>query len=92
MRAFVRWLGTAIEIRHPLEIHATPRLFGYFDGTGPARNFEPYIIVSLDGNPLETIAHEIVHYEQWRDKRDITERGVEQRAKALVRRWRREAA
>jgi len=33
----------------------------------------------------ETICHELVHYEQWRDGRKPTERGVEQRAKALVR-------
>ncbi len=36
-------------------------------------------------------AHEIVHYEQWRDGRPITERGVNQRAASLVNRFGREA-
>lgn len=35
------------------------------------------------------LAHEVVHYEQWRDGRPITERGVNRRAAALVRRFRR---
>lgn len=30
------------------------------------------------------LAHEVVHYEQWRDRRTISERGVNRRAAALV--------
>ncbi len=33
-----------------------------------------------------TLLHELVHYEQWRDGKDTTERGVEQRAVALANR------
>lgn len=33
----------------------------------------------------EDLAHEVVHYEQWRDRRTISERGVNRRAEALVR-------
>lgn len=36
---------------------------------------------------LGTIAHELVHYEQHRDRRQFTERGVQQRADAIVRRY-----
>lgn len=91
VRRFVAWLQTVIDVRHRVDVHLTSRLFGYFDAPGRATGFEPYIIVQKD-QAVSTIAHEIVHYEQWRDKRPTTERGVEQRAQALVRRWRREAA
>lgn len=37
----------------------------------------------------ENLAHEIVHYEQWRDGRDLTERGVNLRAANLYRKWKR---
>lgn len=32
----------------------------------------------------DTICHEFVHYEQWRDGYDVNERGVKIRAKSLV--------
>lgn len=37
---------------------------------------------------VHNLAHEVVHYEQWRDGRAVTERGVERRAAALVSRYR----
>jgi hypothetical protein len=33
------------------------------------------------------LAHEVVHYEQWRDGREMTERGVDERARRLVREY-----
>lgn len=43
------------------------------------------------GKALETLvqdlAHEIVHYEQWRDGRAVTERGVDRRAESLLKRF-----
>ncbi|HEX7050640.1 MAG TPA: hypothetical protein VF188_10595 [Longimicrobiales bacterium] len=36
---------------------------------------------------LHDLAHEAVHYEQWRDGRPVTERGVNRRAEALVARY-----
>jgi len=36
-------------------------------------------------NAKHTIAHEFAHYEQFRDGRRLTERGVESRARKLVR-------
>lgn len=33
------------------------------------------------------LAHEMVHYEQWRDAQTVSERGVNQRAEALVREY-----
>ncbi len=33
----------------------------------------------------QDLAHEVVHYEQWRDGRAVSERGVNRRAEALVR-------
>ena len=93
VRAFVRWLETVMDVRHTVEIHVCKRLRAFFDAPGKYTGFHPYMVVSLDdAEILTTIAHELVHYEQWRDKRDENERGVEQRAAALVRRWKREAA
>lgn len=93
LRHFARWLEDQMEIRHRVDIHLTSRLFGYFDAPGRYTGFDPYAVVSLEGCPFTTTAHELVHYERWRDKRDDSdsERGVEQRAKALVRQWRRGA-
>lgn len=91
IRAFVRWLETVIEVKHAIEIHLTPHLVGYFDAPGKYAGYEPYIVAEMD-DALHTIAHEMVHYEQWRDKRDQDERGVEQRGQALVRQWRRTRA
>lgn len=36
---------------------------------------------------LHDLAHELVHYEQWRDAREVCERGVNRRAAALVARF-----
>lgn len=33
----------------------------------------------------QDLAHELVHYEQWRDGRQVSERGVNRRAESLVR-------
>lgn len=41
---------------------------------------------------LHDVAHEVVHYEQWRDGRPVTERGVNRRAAALVERYQRRAS
>lgn len=90
LREFARWLETVTDVRHDLEVHVCSRVYGYFDAPGRRNGFEPYLVISLDDDPLDTFAHELGHYEQWRDGREITERGIKQRAAALVRRWRRE--
>jgi hypothetical protein len=41
---------------------------------------------ALDGL-IHNLAHEVVHYEQWRDGKAVTERGVNRRAAALVSRF-----
>lgn len=92
LRAFARWLEAEIGIVHPLDVHLVSSLDGFFEAPGRTSGFHPYMIVALQNDPVTTIAHEAVHYEQWRDKRPVNERGVDQRAEALVRRWKREAA
>lgn len=52
-------------------IHATARLAG-----------EP--VEQLTGDLIPILAHELVHYEQWRDGRAGQERGVEQRVRGLL--------
>jgi len=37
------------------------------------------------GHLRQTFAHELAHYEQWRDGRKVQERGVEVRARNIVR-------
>jgi hypothetical protein len=90
--AFIRWLETVLDIRHPVEVvNAGDILYGYFEGPRLSAD-RPRVVVVADSGVLDTIAHEFVHYEQWRDKREMTERGVAKRAAALVKRWKREAA
>ena len=90
LRRFARWLDSEMEVDHRVNVHLTSELWGYFDAPGRYTGFDPYAVVELKRRPLLTMAHELVHYEQWRDKRPGNERGVEQRAAALVNRWRRE--
>lgn len=87
---FVRWLETVLQIKHRIDVIRTTRLYGYFDAPKTDAD-RPYMVIVDDDVVLITIAHEMVHYEQWRDKRELDERGVEQRARALVRQWRRES-
>jgi hypothetical protein len=48
----------------------------------------PYVLVCTDNEDFEeiknSIVHELVHYEQWRDGRDFTERGVEVRTRNII--------
>lgn len=92
VRAFARWLDTELDVRHTVDVHVVSTLDGFFDAPNKGNGFGPYVVAALNDGLLDTIAHEMVHYEQWRDKRERTERGVEQRAAALVRRFKREAA
>ena len=65
-------------------------------------NVEPYIRVATGDYPGErrvrgrdnaiagflcSVAHEVVHYQQWIDTGEITERGVSDRASNLVNRY-----
>lgn len=38
---------------------------------------------------LQSLAHELAHYEQWRDGRKLTERGVAVRARGIIRAFKR---
>lgn len=77
-----------------LEAHNGSYGFGVFIWTNPkrlriivaahhSRSFMPtdldYICIMA-----QTVAHEIVHYHQWRDGRPIVERGVEMRSRRLA--------
>lgn len=91
-RAFLTWLETATEIRHDLTfepVHDCIEGVAILPGTpGPL----PYFLVRVYRDLLRTLdsyAHEFCHYEQWRDKRPMNDRGVPQRAAALVRAWKR---
>lgn len=89
VREFVDWLEGEIDVRHPVEIHVTTKIYGFFDAPDKSdKDYAPYMVILKDKDIHAIIAHEFVHYEQWRDGRPRTERGVEQRAQALVRRWR----
>ena len=94
IRKLASKMAALTEIRHPLPVFvvANERLqdaarpFGVFwfcdsDSTGR---------IELAGlgplaEVLDTFAHELAHYEQWRDGRPVIERGVKVRAKSLLR-------
>lgn len=102
LRAFARWYRT----RHPVSCRVTvsvwpKRILGIDDSNGRGVNGEfwadprPRIAVAGGGEDyLDTLAHELVHYEQWMrgGVEALTERGVAVRARNLVRRWREESA
>jgi hypothetical protein len=91
LRAFACWLNKVLDIRHEVTVYICSRLYGFFDAPRLSAD-APSVFMGLDDDYMDTLAHEVVHYEQWRDRREISERGVERRARALVRQWRREAA
>lgn len=86
---FLVWIPTVIDVKHTVTIDYTYHLAGLY--TSPEEIKTKYIHVTGEGDEmLDTCAHEMVHYEQDRDGRKLNERGVKQRAAALVRRWKRE--
>lgn len=90
---FVRWLVKTLRVSDPVLVELVS---GGLEGLCvPPRLRYYHIFARLDNSTdktLDTLAHEFVHYEQGRDKRCMNEWGVKQRAAALVRRFKREAA
>ena len=94
IRKLAATLSKLTEIRHPLPVFVVAedrlqdasRPYGVFwfcesDRTGR---------IELAGKGpldevLDTFAHELAHYEQWRDGKPVQERGVSVRAKSLLR-------
>jgi hypothetical protein len=93
VRAFVKWLEATLEVEHEVTINFVPRLLGYFNAPGAYDLLGPHIDIGIDDGSelLDTIAHEMVHYQQWRTKRRLTE-NVDRRANDLVKRFQRECA
>jgi hypothetical protein len=85
-----------VEIKHPVEVNVVPHPsiiagnkvgFGMFDH----QELTIYVGAGMADLPncnrndvLETLCHEAVHYEQYRDRRPIQERGVSVRARNLT--------
>lgn len=84
---FVLWLQTVIRVEHKITIELESE---WLDGAFFPPLDGVYVFVVMNEGVLDTIAHELCHYEQWRDGRKLSERGVKQRAAALVKRWYRE--
>jgi hypothetical protein len=89
----------AVDVRHPIQVAVHPfeafcvsaegeePCAGYFWGPNGARRRRVMIDVAGDqpeSELLETLAHELAHYEQWRDGLEISEEGVDARAAELV--------
>lgn len=90
------------EIPHQLPVTIVPApgiKAGEGYGFGAFARDGQEIGIWIAGNPLgvmpmdefvelaaSTLAHELVHYEQWRDGRQLSERGVEVRTRNLLRR------
>jgi hypothetical protein len=73
------------DVRHLLTIEVIPTAV---HGLFVPPSTQPYILAVNDGGVRDTLAHELVHYEQWRDGRKVNEVGVARRAAAIVRRAR----
>ncbi len=61
-----------------------------FLGAGKVEVLERHFGLSSPDSAIRLthdLAHEVVHYEQWRDGREVTERGVNRRAAAWVNRF-----
>lgn len=106
VKRVVRFFAQESEVRHAVHVLVAPApslkmpngffTFGVF--TKPNRRGDRVVIGIAGTMPrqglAETVMHELVHYEQWRDKRKLQERGVRLRSTALVlkmqgrRRWR----
>lgn len=90
-KEFLRWLVLlASPAKHDLTIEFSDEIITGMCLVKDKPSPLPYLLVTVGPGLLDAIAHEYVHYEQWRDGKPMTERGVRQRAAALVRRWRRE--
>lgn len=95
-REFVKWYTARHPIKHTIYLYGPARIYGMF--ISPARrgleNHEALVIfLMLPARPrgvVYTLAHELVHYEQYRSRRPINERNVNRRSAALVRAWRRD--
>jgi hypothetical protein len=99
VRAFCRKVRGVVRIDHEIDIIIIPcGLAGAVEqylshGGFVVVGSRPTVIVggrpdseynyTVDGI-IDTIAHELVHYEQWRDGREQTERGVKVRARSIM--------
>lgn len=101
LRRTLASLRQVIEIRHNLSIIVVPHesIVDNRGGSGFACfapwNRRIYLAAGLANLVparervealASTLAHELVHYEQFRDKKPLTDRGVQRRADALLRR------
>lgn len=88
VRSFVRWYERAYPLTKTVFLYGPERIYGiYCDASG----YEASVIFLMKPRRrrgiVYTVAHELVHHEQFSRDRPITERGVERRARALVKRW-----
>ena len=81
--------GWAVFLIPPVD-YAPGDVVRIFVGAGKVEVLERHFGLSGQDAQLRLahdFAHEVVHYEQWRDGRPITERGVNRRASSLVNRF-----
>lgn len=89
-REFVRWVGRRLDIRSRVVVEFYR---GQAQGFAAPAGMD-YWHLHIQELPtiaatLDTVAHEMVHIAQDEAGRPINDRGVAQRAAALVRQWRR---
>lgn len=96
VRAFVNRVEQAVRFEHEVPIVVVPApvisverdaaFGGFCHQEGKVRIIiggavhEDYKLPEI----INTVAHELVHYEQWRDGRELGERGVAVRARNIV--------
>lgn len=93
VRSFVGWYERRHPVTKPLYLYGPERIYGlYCDTSGYEASVIFLMRPTRPHGLVHTVAHELVHHEQFSRGAKMTERNVNRRAHALVRRWRREAA
>jgi hypothetical protein len=98
VKAFCRSVGEVVRLEHEITIIVIPSSLAGVEtylshGGFLPQGSKPLIIIG--GRPdteynytvegiIDTVAHELVHYEQWRDGREATERGVKVRSRSII--------
>lgn len=94
IRSFVKWANKALDIEHEIILEREDFLYGIYcppDRVGDDPGHTIVIVTAMGQGALDvldTVAHEVAHYFQWREGRALTENGVAEVAARLVREWR----
>lgn len=94
VRSFVNWANKTLKIEHEVTLQREDFVYGMFfapDRVIDDPILEITVVTALGQGGLDiidTVAHEVAHFLQWRRGAPINEVGIDAQARAMVRRWR----